>query len=57
VCGNQNLRLCSFHSVGIVVLKGLEDRVLNFLRALGLAWAVGNFKLLWMDSFLRCHVV
>lgn len=22
-----------------------------------MAWAIGNFKVLWLDSFLRYHVV
>jgi hypothetical protein len=57
VCGNQNLGLCSLHSIGIIVLKGVGDRVLSCLGALGMAWAIGNFKVLWLESFLRYRVV
>ncbi len=47
MCGNQNLGLCSFHSISI----GVGDRTFSFLGALGMAWAIQNFKMLWLDIF------
>ncbi len=53
VCESE-YKLCSFHSINIVALKGVEDRAFSLLRALGMVlgcWGIP--RCLWLVIFLR----